>query len=172
MKLSTNLNHLDTLLDFERLQHELQSMQASRAQTPSKAYFDNQDTASMVTSWTEQNNVHIMLGSYLDVLPNNTRASGGILFHRLRHCLQSLPRLTAESHKLNVILQSQRWEICRSLMILFNWYQTVGPETAGALMAIHQLGGYSSLKTRSPMFADLVDHIIQFVFDSQTKWRE
>jgi hypothetical protein len=144
VRLSTNLQKLEILLDERRLNAELQDLKAIEDQKPLKSYFSNIDMKSVVAAWMEQNETHNILGTYLDLLPHTSCATGAVLFFRLQHSVNALPELAATIRQLRVLERAQCWEMCRSLMIVFNWYACSGPETANRLTEIHQSSGKSN----------------------------
>jgi hypothetical protein len=111
-----------------------------------------------------------MLGSYVSVLSDDQCSVAGILLYRLLHSVQILPSLVSDSQKLAVILCAQHWEMCRSLMVVFNWYRDAGPKTAEHVLEVHRTKGYDRLKEQSPMLADLVDHVVWYVYEEQEAW--
>ena len=115
----------------------------------------------------EQNETHNILGTYLDLLPRTSCATGTVLFFRLQHSVNVLPELAATIRQLRVLERAQRWEMCRSLMIIFHWYANAGPEMANRMMEIHQQDGYLELMKQAPFFAPLVDHIVQHAYNEQ-----
>ena len=54
-------------------------------------------------------------------------------------------------------------EVCCSLVVIFEWYSFIGPAMANFLFQIHSDGGYNALLSKIPEFANLIDHIVQFV---------
>ncbi|KAF8231275.1 hypothetical protein L208DRAFT_1152878, partial [Tricholoma matsutake] len=58
-------------------------------------------------------------------------------------------------------------EMCQSLMIVFHWYANTGPEMANHMMEIHQQDRYLELMKQAPLFAPLVDHIVQHAYNEQ-----
>ena len=74
--------------------------------------------------------------------------------------------------KVKILHRALQWEMCRSLIVVFDWYTSTGPEFAQRLLQIHQQGGYKALKLQLPPFADIVDHIVQYVQESQDAARE
>jgi hypothetical protein len=135
-----------------------------------KSYFENSDTGTMVSTWTTHNHIHSMLGSYVSLLSNGQCSLSGILLYRLLHSVQILPSLASDSQKLAVIMRAQHWEMCRSLMVVFNWCRDAGSSTADSVLDIHRAKGYDELKKQSPVLADLVDHIVWFVYREQSTW--
>lgn len=142
-------------------------MTVIKDQKPPKVYFNNTDVKSVVRTWMEQNETHNILGTYLDLLPCTSCASGTVLFFRLQHSVKVLPELAATIRQLRVLERAQRWEMCRSLMIVFHWYANAGPEMANRMMEIHQQDGYPELMKQAPLFALLVDHIVQHAYNEQ-----
>ena len=165
--LSTNLDRLEKLLDIKQLKRELHDLTENTAPSKTKSYFANSDTNTMVSRWTDHNHIHSMLGSYVAVLSDDQCSVAGIFLYRLLHSVQILPSLVFDSRKLDVILSVQHWEMCRSLMVLFNWYRDVGPKTVECVLNIHRTKGYNHLKKDSPMLADFVDHIVWYVHEEQ-----
>jgi hypothetical protein len=100
----------------------------------------------MVSRWTDHNHVHNVLGSYVNVLSDDQSATAGILLYRLLHSVQILPNLVSDSQELSAILCAQHWEMCRTLMIVFDWHRAAGPETARRVLHVHRMMGYEVLK--------------------------
>ena len=69
-------------------------------------------------------------------------------------------------------MDGKHHSMCRSLIVVFDWYTSTGREFAQWLLQIHQQGGYKALKLQSPPFADIVDHIVQYVQELQDAARE
>jgi len=126
----------------------------------------------MVSTWTNHNHVHSMLGSYVSVLSDDQCSAAGLFLYRLLHSVQILPSLAFSSQKLATLLNAQHWEMCRSLMVVFNWYRDAGPRTVKSVLGIHREKGYEQLKSQSPMLADFIDHIVWFVYQEQKSWLE
>lgn len=172
LQLSRNLDSLKDLLDITRLQRELRKLIEKRMAPKSKAYFTNSDTNTMVSTWTKHNHVHSMLGSYVSVLSDDQCSFTGILLYRLLHSVRVIPGLVSDSEKLSVILKAQRWEMCRSLMMVFNWYRDAGPRTVKCILNIHRTLGHDRLKQQSLLLADFVNHIVWHVYQEQKSWLE
>lgn len=170
IQLSRNLDRLETLLNIVRLKSELRDLTEASQSSQPKPYFATSSTATMVSTWTDHNRIHSVLGSYGRVLSDDQCAVAGIHLYRLLHSVQILPSLVLDSQKLAVILSAQHWEMCRSLMVVFDWCRDAGPSTAKRVLDIHRTQGYAELKTQSPMLADLVDHIVWYVREEQEAW--
>lgn len=168
--LSQNLVRLEDLLDINRLNNELQDLMDTRKLFKTKAYFNNSDTNMMISAWNHHNHIHSMLGSYITVLPDEHCSVAGIMLYRLLHAVQILPSLVSDSRKLAVILSVQHWEMCRSMMVIFNWYNEAGPATAEHLFDTYRIKGYNWLKIQSPLLVDLVNHIIWHVYEEKKAW--
>lgn len=180
--LSGNLTTLETLLTPSNLHAEVIQLQNLQAQVPGKGYYDNRNTRDMVQRVVDQNRYHNVLDSYLsvlpsdDLLPSSTETSvpssrgtsGGVLFHRLLHSVEILPTFAADLRKLGIINRGMLWEMCRSLVVVYHWYLEDGPATATWLLHIHRHYGYAGLKGKAPFFADLVDHVVQYMLRQQT----
>lgn len=55
------------------------------------------------------------------------------------------------------------------MVTIFDWCSSSGPQLAKRLIQIRQFKGYNGLKQAAPYFAELVDHIVQHVFESFSK---
>jgi hypothetical protein len=171
IQLSWNIDWLTTLLDVPQLQGELRDLVEARVFTKTKAYFANSDINSMVSTWTNHNHVHSMLGSYISVLSDDQCSAADLFLYWLLHSVQILPSLVSSSQKLATLLNAQHWEMCWSLMVVFNWYCDTGLRTVKSVLSIHCEKGYKQLKSQSPMLADFIDHI-WFVYHEQKSWLE
>jgi hypothetical protein len=107
----------------------------------------------MIQRLVNQNQYHNVPESYLSVLPSNDLLSpsstgmwGGVLFHCLLHSVVSLLIFACESRNLAIISRGMLWEMCCSLVVVYQWYFTDGPATAQWLMHMHQHYGYEGLK--------------------------
>lgn len=170
IQLSRKLDRLQNLLDITRLKGELRDLEEAREVIKTKAYFTNSDTSSMVSTWTAHNDTHSVLGSFVNVLPDDQCALEGIFFYRLQHSVRILPGLAADSQKLKVILNVQQWEMCRSLIVVFDWCRYNGPATARCVLDCYRERGYEELKIQSPSLADFVNHIVWYVYGEQRAW--
>jgi hypothetical protein len=85
----------------------------------------------------------------------------------MMHSICILPSLAFDSQKLAVILRAQNWEICRSLMVVFNWCRDEGPTTAKHLLDVYCTKGYDGLKKESPHLAEFVNHIVWYVYSEK-----
>ena len=170
IQLARNLYKLQNLLSFTRLQAELQDAVEVQSQVRAKGFYANSDTKSMVSTWTNHNHVHNVLGSYADLLSEYQCAVGGIYLYRIQHSVDVLPGLALDSQKLTIILKAQYWEMCRSLMMVFDWYRCTGFETASCLLEVHRSRGYSELKKQNSSLADFVDHILWYVHNEREAW--
>ncbi|KAF8231643.1 hypothetical protein L208DRAFT_1214530, partial [Tricholoma matsutake] len=87
----------------------------------------------------------------------------------LLHSGQILPSLAFSSQKLATLWNAKHWEMCRSLMVVFN---DAGPRTVKSVLGIHHEKGYKQLKSQSLMLANFIDHIVWFVYQEQKSWLE
>lgn len=172
--LSGNIAKLECILDGKMLANELEVVNEDGKMT-NRLAFSSSDTGDMVSLLVEQNDIQNFFETYLHVTPDGdllSCLSGGILFQRLIHSTKALPTLVAEMEKVKILHRALQWEMCRSLIVVFDWYTSTGREFAQWLLQIHQQGGYKALKLQSPPFADIVDHIVQYVQESQDAARE
>jgi len=170
--LSRNIAKLEGILDGKILADELECLVNENGKMTNRLAFTSSETGNMVSLLIEQNDVQNFFETYLHVAPDGDSLSclsGGILFQRLIHSTKALPLLVAEMQKVKILHRALQWEMCRSLIVVFDWYTSTGPELSQWLLQIHRHGGYEDLKMQSPPFADLVDHVIQYVQEGQNK---
>lgn len=167
IELSKNLECLENLLNIHQLKRELLNLTEGSGAWKPKSYFDNSDTRTMVSTWTNHNHIHSMLGSYASIFSEQQCSLTGIMLCRMLHSICILPSLASDSQKLALILRAQNWEMCRSLMVVFNWCRDDGPTTAKHLLDVYRTRGYDQLKKESPLLADFVNHIVWYVYMEQ-----
>jgi len=170
--LSRNIAKLEGILDGKILADELECLVNENSKMTNRLAFTSSETGNMVSLLIEQNDVQNFFETYLHVTPDGNSLSclsGGILFQRLIHLTKALPLLVAEMQKVKILHHALQWEMCRSLIVVFDWYTSTGPELSQRLLQIHRHGGYKDLKMQLLPFADLVDHVIQYVQEGQDK---
>ncbi|KDR72042.1 hypothetical protein GALMADRAFT_74443, partial [Galerina marginata CBS 339.88] len=90
--------------------------------------------------------------------------SAGLHFQLLQNSVDVLTPMALSMEKMNIIERSFRYEMCCSLVKVFDWYSHQGPAIAQRFMLMHRRHGYSYLEKEAPQFAELVDHIVQYVY--------
>ncbi|KAJ6628829.1 hypothetical protein B0H10DRAFT_1940206 [Mycena sp. CBHHK59/15] len=85
---------------------------------------------------------------------------------RLDSVVQLIPTFMNTQHQLSVISRSVQWEICRAMLIIYEWVMVTGPALADLLVSAHVNG---TLDEYFPDFARLVKHIFLYVISEQNK---
>jgi len=121
----------------------------------------------MAELWASHVQTKVLLGNKLRSLHSSEEKHNGpeahVRFQLLDGALKTLVPMHAEIKKMAVIRSAFLHEICSTLITIFEWYSFMGPATAKFLFQVHLNGGYEALQSQAPEFADLADHIVQFV---------
>lgn len=164
--LAANLSTLKNLLSKSNLNFELNELElacSSESSTP-KNYHKKTNTAEMIELWGDHLYRNSFINRMLVLLPASSMKSSGLQFQLLQNSVEVLTPMAINLEKLNIIRSSFRFEMCYSLVKVFEWYTHLGPSIAHHLMLMHRQHGYSFLIKEAPQFAKLVDHVIQYVY--------
>lgn len=160
--IAQNLTKLESLLDPERLAGELQLLETVGTHRPAQ----NSSTATdILSTWLEDNDRNNILSEYLLALPEHSRNTRGIHLHRAVCAVKTLPDAVANADKMPIAERLLFWSIARTLVSIYSWYTQSGPATIACLLEIHRKEGYTVLQVKSPGFADIVDHVVQYIHD-------
>ena len=129
-----------------------------------KDFYKSDNTGSMIQWWAGQQYQNSFLNSILALLPQDSIHAHATQFQLVQKMTEVIPEMETSIQKLNIIKHSFHYETCCALVKVFEWYSDVGPSTSETLMMIHQTHGYEFLLKEAPQFAQLVDHIIQYVY--------
>ena len=80
----------------------------------------------------------------------------------LASTLTLLPALHIETCKMQIMTCAFQWEMCRSLLTVYSWLSSSGPELAQSLFATHSHNGMSGVAKSYPGFK-LVEHIYSYL---------
>lgn len=75
-----------------------------------------------------------------------------------------LPVLDRQQHKLDLIGRGFQREMCRGLVIVYEWFTFTAPWLCEHLMHLHRTVGFQGMTASVQYFADLVDHIVQYMY--------
>lgn len=163
---------LEQLLSIEARERELEHLVESHAaNTQSKQYYaPGSTTADMVEQIVSQNDMQTLFTNYMHFVPQSadhqpqwTQYAAVLALNRVTKAVSAIPDMETGLARLEVIRRGLYWEIARSHLVLYAWYKETGPALARTLLGIHESQGIEGLKKSHPAFADLVDHIVQYV---------
>ena len=90
-----------------------------------------------VQMWADQQFRNSFLNSMLVLLPRDSMLTPAMQFQLVQNVTESIPVAEGNVQKITVIKRSFRYEICCTLVKVFEWYSDVGPTTSENLMQIH-----------------------------------
>jgi hypothetical protein len=167
IELAENLSTLQELLSPDRLKREVHDLESEIQSKHSKDYFKDVSTRGMAELWASHVQAKVLLGNQLHPPRGSEGRSNGseahVRFQLLDGALKTLVPMHSEIKKMAVIRSAFLHEICGTLITIFEWYSFMGPAIAEFLFQVHLNGGYEALQSQAPEFADLADHIVQFV---------
>ncbi|KAK6981348.1 hypothetical protein R3P38DRAFT_3234369 [Favolaschia claudopus] len=170
------LGVLEKLFTPELRQAELDSLLASEESIQrTKRYFAPTTTTSMVEMLFAQNELQSQFDDYMSFVPRSssgskwTQHSAVLSLERVVQAAAVLPDLIVNETKTTILDRSLRWEIARSYLLLYSWYQETAPKLANTLVELHKSGhwteegGYPVVQRCHPAFAPLLHHIVSYV---------
>ncbi|KAK7059346.1 hypothetical protein R3P38DRAFT_3522302 [Favolaschia claudopus] len=170
------LGVLEKLFTPELRQAELDSLLASEESIQrTKRYFAPTTTTSMVEMLFAQNELRSQFNDYMSFVPRSssgskwTQHSAVLSLERVVQAVAVLPDLIVNETKTTILDRSLRWEIARSYLLLYSWYQETDPKLANTLVELHKSGhwteegGYPVVQRCHPAFAPLVHYIVSYV---------
>ena len=157
----TSFKLLDLLLDVERLQEEGLALDAGHnlvgkpmdASSLVQLLRDRLDLDNQVTALMELS----PQSKYNDITHNDEAVS---ILDQVVGSVDILPTLLVESEKLHILQRAIQWQMCRSYLLFFQWYEESGPSLARKIVRSHQV---STIDTTFQSFSKCVDHIVQYV---------
>jgi hypothetical protein len=166
VKLAQNINDLKQLLNENDIGLQLQHLEhVYDAKFQTKLDYNTTSTSNIVKLWFEQAKDDRLLSRYLHILPDDSIELAHIKLQLLQGATGNLIPMELYLKHTDIVERGIRREICRSLVAIFDWCSSTGPELAKRLVQIHQLNGYEGLKEAAPNFVELVDQVIQHVLE-------
>jgi hypothetical protein len=172
VKLAQDINDLKQLLDMTDIGLQLQHLEYvydAKFQTKLDYNSGASSTSNIVKLWFEQAKDNRLLSRYLYILPDDSMEFAHIKLQLLQGATSNLIPMEQYLKHADIVERGIRREICRSLITIFDWCSSTGPQLAKRLLQIHHLKGYEGLEEDAPYFVKLVDHIIQHVLESFSK---
>lgn len=163
----TSFDLLDMLLDPERLQAEAVALNAGRGLVGKPM-----DSSTLIQLLRDRLDLDNQVTAFMELGPetkydNMTRNDEAVLIlERIVSSVDMLPTLVVESEKLHFLQRAIQWQICRSFLVFFQWYEDSGPQLARQMARSHQLG---DLQLAFPLFAQCVEHVAQYVQCTRTQ---
>jgi hypothetical protein len=162
--LGDNLTNLSSLLSPDNLKREVHNLNQNYSAAKSKDFYQSENTGSLVELWADQQYRNSFLNGMLALLPKDSMLVPAIQFQLLQNVTNVIPRMQISVQKMEIITRSFRYEICSSLVKVFEWYSEIGPNMADTLMQMYRAQGYLFVLREAPQFAKLVDHIVQYIY--------
>ena len=170
VKLAQDINDLKQLLDENDIGLQLQHLEhVYDAEFQTKLDYNTTSTSNIVKLWFEQAKDDRLLSRYLHILPDDSIELAHIKLQLLQGATGNIIPMDLYLKQTDIVERGIRREICRSLVAIFDWCSSTGPQLAKRLVQIHELNGYEGLKEAAPNFVELVDHIIQHVLEGFSK---
>jgi hypothetical protein len=163
----TSFKMLDILLDVARLQEEAIALDAGRnlvgkpmdSDTIVKLLRDRLDLDNQVTAFMEL----APESKYTDMSPNDEAT---LILEQIVGSVDILPALMVESEKLHFLQRAIQWQMCRSYLVFFQWYEDIGPHLARQVANSHRA---HTINATFPSFANCVNHVVQYVTCVRTR---
>ena len=164
VQLSDCISRVDDL--FKCLTSELENLQApfSSESISVKSYYSAPTTPiDIVNLWKNQVESTQLLSNVLETLGPDSINTQFIQFRIMQKITSTLPALHMYRQKEGIIMRAINREVCRSLVILVDWILDVEPKLIQRLLHVHRFHGFLGLQKEAPAFAQLVDHVVQYV---------
>ncbi|KAJ7173157.1 hypothetical protein C8R46DRAFT_1344751 [Mycena filopes] len=180
------LADLEKLFDseFRELEHEALAATEENLKR-NKQYFTPVASSAIVEALVSQNELQTQFNDYMSFVPKLsmhapswTQHSAVLSLGRVVQATGVLPDLVTNEIKTLILDRSLRWEIARSHLLLYSWYQSTGPRLAQMLFDLHRSGyhtpqgGFPAVYKVHPTFAALVHHIVLYVTAQAENKRE
>ncbi|KII88046.1 hypothetical protein PLICRDRAFT_30508 [Plicaturopsis crispa FD-325 SS-3] len=157
----TKLDKLRELYDPALLQQEIDEVKAAgRLPKGRGANNLNQQFAGAILSHMKTNNELMLVTKW-------THESANMALSHLLTSLDLISPMITHSQHLRVLLRAMDWQICRALLVVYQWYQVTGPKLEDTLFEMYADHGIDALSHHYPGFAQLIDTIVSYVRDVQ-----
>ncbi|KIM76533.1 hypothetical protein PILCRDRAFT_12761 [Piloderma croceum F 1598] len=170
-KNADNPSIFERMLDPLRLIAELNLLRLEERTNASNSKFRKVTSSrDLVQRVIEQDRLNTQYERYMSFAPVDdsghlvwTGINAQMTVKCLAGALTLLPALHIETCKMQIMTRAFQWEMCRSLLTVYDWLSSSGPELARSLFATHSRNGMSGVAKSYPGFEQLVEHIYSYL---------
>ncbi|KAJ8695004.1 hypothetical protein PTI98_007631 [Pleurotus ostreatus] len=162
------ISRLKSLFDSERLRKELESIRAEH-QAEEGVYPRVNDSVlgqtlktvrQSITGRAAQNAIYREAYQNIHATPGQSLLT---IFSQFSTVGASLPEATENLRILTILGRAQKADICRTLLIVYDWFSSSGPRIATYMVSDVLKGSSGDFQELYPQVASLVDLVIRYV---------
>ncbi|RXW12133.1 hypothetical protein EST38_g13721, partial [Candolleomyces aberdarensis] len=169
-----DVKRVRALLDEEDLQNELSSIRdIASFVLPARARKKSPTLHSVLESWLDHSSADVIFEAYISIILDDTLPQAVAQFHRVQRCASALASLREDHAKAALAKAVLQWQIGRSLIRVFSWFQKQHSGGGIGELAAKEFRdqGFTKFSKISPYLAKLCSHVMWFLIDVENRYQ-
>ncbi|KAJ6521405.1 hypothetical protein B0H19DRAFT_1244608 [Mycena capillaripes] len=154
------------LLSSSNLRSELHTLQGAFAAANPSHVFKIFNPATTLTQLSQINETNNVIVSYLQFDDSVSDFSASVRLAQLQQVVGLAEPLCTTFHQTDILKRAVQWELCQTLLIVYDWLKETAPKLVSALLLAHQRGG-TTLTDHFPFFGRITEHVVLYVREIQ-----